>query len=298
MDRDYSGTYPVIIGGEESGVLTVERQGLFWDFSAEAKMRQEVVRLSVYGGGAEGYLGVMSPGECDLVLHKKFSRASLSGFPEKIEFCAEKGLEPRQSGPETQDTPVTEPGDVSQEPVETFGAAAVSQDTADAAETVSRDAACKASVPESPPEQPCSPETESPPAEAPENAPAESGETPSGNSSNSPPAEYSAEENRMLSPQNGDVSPTYEMPPPPEYPPGWMPCPIPCSLFAAAGAKSLCGEIRGAVMRYGDNVTLLAIPLSSVGEVGPGLAEYFSASETINGVTYVVCRIKNGEPVM
>ena len=53
--------YPITIDGENAGTLTVEQQGARTVFTAECAMRPELVRISVYGGGREGYLGVLAP---------------------------------------------------------------------------------------------------------------------------------------------------------------------------------------------------------------------------------------------
>jgi len=91
MDIEITGSYPIILDGETVGELTVTRQGLFWSFEAECEPRREIVRLSVYGDGSEGYLGTMEPIGDMLKLTKKFSRAALREFPEKISYAGQKG---------------------------------------------------------------------------------------------------------------------------------------------------------------------------------------------------------------
>ena len=91
MDIEITGSYPIILDGEAVGELTVTRQGLFWSFEAECEPRSEIVRLSVYGDGKEGYLGTMEPIGDMLKLTKKFSRAALKEFPEKISYAGQKG---------------------------------------------------------------------------------------------------------------------------------------------------------------------------------------------------------------
>ena len=73
-----SETYPVLINGEKKGALTVSREGLTTRFDAKCEDPGTLVRLSVYGGGKEGYLGVMT-------------RAALAAFPAEIELAAEAG---------------------------------------------------------------------------------------------------------------------------------------------------------------------------------------------------------------
>ena len=91
-------TYPIIIDGETVGTLTEDRQGARTVFDAECRMQPGVVRLSVYGGGKEGYLGVLAPEGGKLRLHKALSRSQLREFPAKIE-TAEPSGRPASSAP-------------------------------------------------------------------------------------------------------------------------------------------------------------------------------------------------------
>ena len=86
-----SETYPVMINGEKKGTLAVSREGLTTRFDAKCEDPGTLVRLSVYGGGREGYLGVMTPENGALTLHRKLTRAALASFPAEIEFAAEAG---------------------------------------------------------------------------------------------------------------------------------------------------------------------------------------------------------------
>ena len=86
-----SETYPVLLCGEKKGTLTVSREGLITRFDAKCEDPGTLVRLSVYGGGREGYLGVMTPENGVLTLHRKLTRAALAAFPAEIECAAEAG---------------------------------------------------------------------------------------------------------------------------------------------------------------------------------------------------------------
>lgn len=86
-----SETYPILINGEKKGTLTVSREGLTTRFDAKCEDPGTLVRLSVYGGGKEGYLGVMTPENGVLTLHRKLTRAALAAFPAEIELAAEAG---------------------------------------------------------------------------------------------------------------------------------------------------------------------------------------------------------------
>lgn len=86
-----SETYPVLINGEKKGMLTVSHEGLTTRFDAKCEDPGTLVRLSVYGGGKEGYLGVMTPENGVLTLHRRLTRAALAAFPAEIELAAEAG---------------------------------------------------------------------------------------------------------------------------------------------------------------------------------------------------------------
>ena len=109
------GKYPLLIDGRESGELRVTRRGALTLFEAEAEDGGGILRLSVYGGGREGYLGVMSPsGEGRIALRRQLSRAALRDFPEQIEYAAPAGAAPAvtepEPGPEPESAPEPEPG--------------------------------------------------------------------------------------------------------------------------------------------------------------------------------------------
>ena len=91
MEIEIAGSYPIILDGETTGEITVSREGLFWSFEANCEMRDEIVRLSIYGDGKEGYLGIMEPFGDMLRLTKKFSRSALKEFPSSITHAGQKG---------------------------------------------------------------------------------------------------------------------------------------------------------------------------------------------------------------
>ena len=109
------GSWPVMFGGREIGSLRAYARGAMTVFEAEAADPGGVLRLSVYGGGREGYLGVMSPaGEGRGALRRSLSRAVLRGFPERIEYAAPSGEaapapEPEKPAPEPVSEPEPEP---------------------------------------------------------------------------------------------------------------------------------------------------------------------------------------------
>ena len=86
-----SETYPIHIDGEKKGLLTVTEEGLCRVFRGRCEDPGRLVRLSVYGEGKEGYLGVMEPENGALTLCRKLSRGAMASFPERIEYAAEAG---------------------------------------------------------------------------------------------------------------------------------------------------------------------------------------------------------------
>lgn len=109
------GSWPVMFGGREIGSLRAYVRGAMTVFEAEAADPGGVLRLSVYGGGREGYLGVMSPaGDGRVALRRSLSRAALRGFPERIEYAAPSGEaapapKPEKPAPEPVSEPEPEP---------------------------------------------------------------------------------------------------------------------------------------------------------------------------------------------
>ena len=102
MEMELTGSYPIIIDGSQSGKVEITRDGLFWCFCAESeRLGDEILRLSVYGDGGEGYLGVMEPEGQKLRLTRKLSRSVLSAFPKSITHGGRQGELPRQ----TEDSP-------------------------------------------------------------------------------------------------------------------------------------------------------------------------------------------------
>lgn len=88
------GTYPIIIKGENCGELRVSKEGAYTRFVADCVSFGGVIRLSVYGGGAEGYLGVPMPVNGRLRLDKRLSPVSMKAFPRVIERCSLAGEKP------------------------------------------------------------------------------------------------------------------------------------------------------------------------------------------------------------
>lgn len=84
MDTSLTGVYPILIDGEAVGDLTVSVDGAFMLFFARTRAIEGLFRLSVYGGGQEGYLGVMKPTDGGMELKKHLSRVSLLDFPKTI----------------------------------------------------------------------------------------------------------------------------------------------------------------------------------------------------------------------
>jgi hypothetical protein len=83
--------YPVIIDGKQMGRLRVCRQGNKTVFFASCPEARGLIRLSVYGGGREGYLGVMQPENGGMCLRRTMGKNELVNFPDKITHAARRG---------------------------------------------------------------------------------------------------------------------------------------------------------------------------------------------------------------
>ncbi len=75
------GTWPLILDGVECGSVTAERRGAYTVFTARALYTGGVKRISLYGGGAEGYLGVLAPDGDGVSLTRKLTRSAAGLFP-------------------------------------------------------------------------------------------------------------------------------------------------------------------------------------------------------------------------
>lgn len=95
--------YPVIIDSKTAGSLTVTSAGLTTEFLARCSDPGRLIRLSVYGEGGEGYLGVMEPMGGGLYLCRRFSRAAMERFPRTIAYAAEAGAENTPPAPPPAD---------------------------------------------------------------------------------------------------------------------------------------------------------------------------------------------------
>lgn len=83
--------YPLMIKGEARGTLSEREDGLFTVFEATAFDVDTLVRLSVYGGGKEGYLGVMQPWSGGMYLSRRMTRRERAALPAAIEYAAPAG---------------------------------------------------------------------------------------------------------------------------------------------------------------------------------------------------------------
>ncbi len=86
-----AGKYPIIIDGAPLGALEVKKNGVRTQFHARCRMVDGLLRLSVYGQGREGYLGVMVPESGELTLTRSLSPLDMRAFPETIERVGRAG---------------------------------------------------------------------------------------------------------------------------------------------------------------------------------------------------------------
>lgn len=90
-----TGKYPLILNGIKQGTLTITQKGAKYHFHAFCPGISPLVRLSVYGGNKEGYLGVMQPEEDGLHLRRDLSKSALVNFPTQIEYAGAAGEAPQ-----------------------------------------------------------------------------------------------------------------------------------------------------------------------------------------------------------
>ena len=87
--------YPLLLNGEEAGILHVERQGLYTCMEARSGFREGLRRIWVQGGGQEAYLGLLQPAEDGLYLRRRMSRQEMRAFPQMIQQASDRRLPPQ-----------------------------------------------------------------------------------------------------------------------------------------------------------------------------------------------------------
>lgn len=129
----------IIVDGEETGRLEIAREGNYTLFYGHCADPGRLLRLSVYGGGEEGYIGVMMPDHGALSVKKRFSRYDLRSFPATIEYAGE--AKQRRLTPKTETVPGEETDgktpareDEEKTEAECAASAAAEEKTADEAE--------------------------------------------------------------------------------------------------------------------------------------------------------------------
>ena len=88
---------PIYIDGRQEGTLAVERQGPVTVMTADMSDVGRVVRLTVYGGGKAGYLGVPAPADGRLKLTRRLSPNQMRAFPQEPEYAAERPREAKKT---------------------------------------------------------------------------------------------------------------------------------------------------------------------------------------------------------
>lgn len=79
---------PVIINGQQCGVLRVRREGAYMVYSGHVNYTGDMLRLWVYGNGAPVYLGVLIPdGKGGGSVRKKFGMSDYGRLPHPIKYC-------------------------------------------------------------------------------------------------------------------------------------------------------------------------------------------------------------------
>ncbi len=85
------GKYRIIVNGAPLGALEVKKNGARTQFAARCRMVEGLLRISVYGEGKEGYLGVMAPESGELTLTRTLSPLDMRAFPGRIEGVGRAG---------------------------------------------------------------------------------------------------------------------------------------------------------------------------------------------------------------
>lgn len=88
--------YPLLLNGEEAGILHVERQGLYTCMEVRSGFREGLRRIWVQGGGQEAYLGLLQPAEGGLYLRRRMSRQEMRAFPQVIQQASDRRLPPQE----------------------------------------------------------------------------------------------------------------------------------------------------------------------------------------------------------
>ena len=83
------GVYPLLLDGERAGEVRVSAEGAWTVFNVKSAMRPGIVRISVYGDGREGYLGVLAPEGEGLTLCRRLSPGALRARG-SAPFCARR----------------------------------------------------------------------------------------------------------------------------------------------------------------------------------------------------------------
>ena len=102
---------PILIDGQETGKLEICREGNYTLFRGRCADPGRLLRLSVYGGEKEGYIGVMMPEGGVVTVTKRCSRYELRNYPETIEYAGEAGQPPkkRETEPSPEQNALPEP---------------------------------------------------------------------------------------------------------------------------------------------------------------------------------------------
>ena len=116
------GVYPLLLDGERAGEVRVSAEGAWTVFNVKSAMRPGIVRVSVYGDGREGYLGVLAPEGEGLTLCRRISPGALRAFPGRIEYAGPAGAPCAPTESETAPEPA--PPTASAPPRSGIGAAA------------------------------------------------------------------------------------------------------------------------------------------------------------------------------
>ena len=121
-------TYPLVLDGALTGKVAVHCEGGWTCFDVNCAALEGIVRISVYGDGKEGYLGVLAPEGGGMALHRRLSRSDLRGFPAQIAYAGRAG-QPCGAEADTEQTTETKAPPEAPAPPETENETAATEGT-------------------------------------------------------------------------------------------------------------------------------------------------------------------------
>lgn len=90
--------YTFYYKGKPSGTFSMTESGIYSILRVEGKnIDEKILRLSVYGGGKEYYLGLADANNGKVLFEKKLSRSDMKKLPQVIEYAAESDCRTKEN---------------------------------------------------------------------------------------------------------------------------------------------------------------------------------------------------------